>query len=108
MKVIKRDWRLEDSPRFIKRELKDEVLERDNHKCIRCSSKSYLEIDHAIPVCMGGKAKFNNLQVLCRGCNMKKSARQWWGETLKEQGLNKCGSKYLLNLLYTRTGLKDF
>ena len=49
------------------------VYDRDNHRCIRCGAKQDLEIDHVFPISKGGKTTLNNLQTLCRNCNMKKS-----------------------------------
>lgn len=44
-------------------------------ECAICSSIENLEIDHIIPVCDGGSHDQNNLQVLCRSCNRKKSSK---------------------------------
>ena len=35
----------------------------------------YLAIDHIMPVARGGKTEWDNLQVLCNGCNQFKKAR---------------------------------
>lgn len=43
--------------------------------CAYCSSSEYLEVDHIIPVCAGGKSDISNLQALCRTCNRKKGGR---------------------------------
>lgn len=55
------------------------VMERDNHRCCMCGRSPAntpgvkLEIDHIIPWSKGGETTFNNLQVLCRECNLGKS-----------------------------------
>jgi len=52
------------------------LLIRDNHRC-RCCGRLLgkgvkLEIDHIIPVKVGGKTTLDNLQVLCKTCNIEK------------------------------------
>ncbi|MES2857406.1 MAG: HNH endonuclease, partial [Bdellovibrionota bacterium] len=61
----------------IEAELKRSVLKRDQESCThkdprtgkRCGSKSWIEIDHIIPVAIGGQNVINNLRVLCRAHN---------------------------------------
>ena len=61
--------------RYISAQLKTEVMERDNHKCVACGSASNLEIDHVTPVSQGGASVKGNLQVLCRSCNRSKRTK---------------------------------
>lgn len=52
------------------------ILERDDHSCQECGSKERLEIDHVIPLAKGGHPTDpDNLQVLCRSCNVRKRDR---------------------------------
>jgi hypothetical protein len=62
--------------RYIAKETRQAVLERDGHKCVRCSATERLEIDHVIPISQGGTGEVDNLQVLCVSCNRKKRAEQ--------------------------------
>lgn len=54
------------------------VLEKANFKCQACGDKPtkyndvVLEIDHIIPVSLGGTNNITNLQVLCKRCNESK------------------------------------
>lgn len=54
------------------------ILQRDNFACVICGSKAKdgvkLEIDHKIPVALGGTNEATNLFTLCNICNSGKSA----------------------------------
>lgn len=45
------------------------IMERDNHKCVRCSRVQGLEIHHRIQVKDGGGNETENLLVLCSRCH---------------------------------------
>ena len=50
-------------------------LQEQNNLCNHCKlSKETYEGDHIIPWSKGGKTNYDNLQVLCKDCHMKKSA----------------------------------
>jgi len=51
------------------------LLSKYNFKCVNCSTKENLTIDHIKPVSKGGTDDFNNLQILCKSCNSKKGAK---------------------------------
>ncbi|MEW6358135.1 MAG: HNH endonuclease, partial [Planctomycetota bacterium] len=56
----------------IKAHVKVAVWQRDGGKCVRCGAADYLEFDHIIPFSKGGASTENNVQLLCRRCNLKK------------------------------------
>ncbi|MCG6156691.1 HNH endonuclease [Rubinisphaera margarita] len=64
--------RVRDS-RHIGDEIRSEVWFRDGGKCVLCGATEYLEFDHIIPHSKGGATSTQNLQILCRACNSKKS-----------------------------------
>lgn len=51
------------------------LLQRDHERCRMCGSRRDLEIDHIIPIAKGGKSTYDNLQVLCHRCNVKKGSK---------------------------------
>ena len=55
--------------------MRAEVYRRDGGKCVTCGSKQNLQYDHILPVAKGGATTVNNLQLLCRTCNLSKGAR---------------------------------
>jgi hypothetical protein len=59
--------------RKISKETRHTVWIRDGGKCVECDAEDYLEYDHIIPVSRGGSNTNNNIQLLCRRCNGKKS-----------------------------------
>jgi len=52
--------------------VKVEVWQRDRGQCVKCGATDYLEYDHIIPFSKGGSNSENNIQLLCRKCNLAK------------------------------------
>lgn len=65
----------EASSRHIPQNVKQSVWQRDQGKCVQCGATSYLEFDHIIPFSKGGASSVNNVQLLCRKCNLSKGGR---------------------------------
>lgn len=63
----------QESSRSVPQNVRAAVWQRDGGKCIQCSAVDYLEFDHIIPFSKGGATSENNLQLLCRRCNLQKS-----------------------------------
>jgi 5-methylcytosine-specific restriction endonuclease McrA len=52
-----------------------EVLNKYGNKCLGCGATGVkLEVDHVIPIKLGGRHAADNVQPLCRSCNAHKSA----------------------------------
>lgn len=49
------------------------VWARDGGTCVRCGAKQDLHFDHIIPVAKGGGNSSENIQILCKTCNLQKS-----------------------------------
>ena len=54
---------------------KERVFQRDGRICRYCGSDENLQIDHIISRKNGGTHDMENLQVLCRDCNLRKSSK---------------------------------
>lgn len=61
--------------RSIPQEMRNEIWQRYGGKCADCHAQEYLEFDHIIPHSRGGATSLDNLQLLCRRCNLAKGAR---------------------------------
>lgn len=61
--------------RKIARDVRQRVWQKYGGRCAECNATQYLEFDHIIPVARGGGNSESNVQLLCRGCNSKKSDR---------------------------------
>lgn len=62
--------------RKIPRKIMLKVVRRDNHVCQSCHNyipDDEIEFDHIIPISKGGPTSVDNLRLLCRKCNRKKS-----------------------------------
>jgi hypothetical protein len=55
--------------------LRKQVFERDAYRCVSCGSWHDLQADHIIPESKGGPTTLENLQTMCRPCNVRKGAR---------------------------------
>lgn len=50
-----------------------QILQRDGFKCVLCGGRHELEVDHILPICLGGDNTPNNLRALCWYCNHGKA-----------------------------------
>ncbi|MAV91856.1 MAG: hypothetical protein CL676_10570 [Bdellovibrionaceae bacterium] len=62
------------NPRQISMRLRNDVLRTANYQCQYpgCESRQFLQIDHIVPVRLGGDQRRSNLQVLCSSHNRHK------------------------------------
>ena len=68
-----------DQRKLMTRELRKQIMERDNYTCQTCGKympdEVGLHIDHIVPISRGGKSVPSNLQVLCDKCNLSKGSK---------------------------------
>ncbi|MEK7355435.1 MAG: HNH endonuclease signature motif containing protein [Bdellovibrionota bacterium] len=58
---------------FISSTARHFVFLRDGGACRNCSSTKFVQVDHIIPVALGGSSEPENLQLLCRKCNQRRA-----------------------------------
>lgn len=56
-------------------EVKQQVKERDNYRCLCCGQNGQLQVDHINPKYHGGTHSLDNLQTLCVNCNLIKGTK---------------------------------
>jgi hypothetical protein len=66
------DKTVEPRTRSIPRDVRQRVWQKYGGRCAECDSDQYLEFDHIVPFSRGGGNSDQNVQLLCRRCNLKK------------------------------------
>lgn len=61
--------------RYISKELKHQVWQRDKGSCRKCGSRRNIQYDHVRPIAKGGLTTYENLRLLCFQCNQRASAK---------------------------------
>lgn len=69
------EWREVRTAQAISRAIKYDVWKRDHGCCVKCQSKSNLNIDHVFPRAQGGGNELENLRLLCFHCNQRESIK---------------------------------
>ena len=58
-----------------KPKIRNKVFELHGEVCLKCGSEDHIQLDHVVSVRRGGKNKIDNLQPLCKDCNIKKGTK---------------------------------
>lgn len=56
--------------------IRERIIVRDGAACVKCGCGLNLEIDHIVPLSIGGSEADINRQVLCVGCHKLKSLNE--------------------------------
>lgn len=84
----------------VTKRLRFEILRRDEHACQYCGAKApdvTLQIDHVVPVALGGDDKPTNLVTACKDCNGGKSSIP--PDSPLVQGLSDRAAAYALGMV---------
>lgn len=66
--------------RIFWKELRKQILELFQNKCLTCKQESVLHIHHIVPYRLGGEDSINNLIPLCPVCHSKQTVKDWENE----------------------------
>jgi 5-methylcytosine-specific restriction protein A len=69
--TIKKSALRDDGSTALWRKIRQRVLTRDQHTCQRCGLEA-THVDHIVPRKLGGDDSMDNLQALCKRCNLSK------------------------------------
>ncbi len=59
------------------RKIRQRILERDGYACRECGRATIDgEVDHIIPLSLGGQESDSNREYICRDCHQAKSERE--------------------------------
>lgn len=58
------------------KKMRSYYLNKFNYKCVKCGDDERLELDHILAITMGGDNSEDNIQVLCKSCNVKKGGNK--------------------------------
>lgn len=61
-------------PGYLWEQRRQEVLERDENRCVQCGADA-TDVDHVLPVALGGDDEVENLQSLCSDCHKRKTVQ---------------------------------
>jgi len=72
----------------LNKSMRYDIMNRDDFHCVLCGATGKddrLVIDHIVPISKGGKTELDNLQTLCRSCNLGKRDKLISDETTEER-----------------------
>jgi len=69
--TIKKSALRDDGSTALWRKIRQRVLARDQHTCQRCGLEA-THVDHIVPRKLGGDDSMDNLQAVCKRCNLSK------------------------------------
>ncbi|MBX0284737.1 HNH endonuclease [Halomicroarcula sp. F28] len=61
----------------ISKDLREEILGRNNGKCVKCNTDENIAVHHIIPYSQGGQDEVENLTTLCHTCHWAAHGKTW-------------------------------
>ena len=61
----------------ISKDLRNEILGRNNGKCVKCNTEENIAVHHIIPYSQGGQDAIENLTTLCHSCHWAAHGKTW-------------------------------
>lgn len=58
-----------------KPEIRQKIFDIHGEVCLKCGGKDDIQLDHIVSVRRGGENSINNIQPLCKTCNIKKGTK---------------------------------
>ncbi len=80
-------------PRSISKGEKWKIWQRDEGRCGQCGSHKNLQVDHRVPVALGGRADLENLRLLCGNCNLRQGIKSFGPLLMRRSGEGKTAVK---------------
>ncbi len=71
--------------RFIPKPIKYAAFIKNQGKCTKCGTAHYLEYEHKKPYALGGDNSKDNIELLCRNCNLRSGIKLFGDQILKYQ-----------------------
>ena len=69
--------------RYVAAAVKHQTWQRAGGRCQNCGSRHDLEFDHVEPFALGGDSTKNNIQLLCRACNVRRGVQTFGSHALR-------------------------
>lgn len=80
------------NPRYVPKHVRRSVWMRDGGRCTfvsdddhRCEERKHLQLDHVLPVALGGESTVDNLRLRCRGHNQYEAERAFGAEFMRHK-----------------------
>jgi hypothetical protein len=74
--------------RYVSQATRHAVWQRAHARCQCCGTQRNLELEHVKPFALGGTHELNNLQLLCRSCNLRRGVKTFGPHAMRRDHLH--------------------